>query len=150
MGDLGKESGGARGWGWNWICIAVSTLKSVCANVHLHVGVWIRQADNWTAARSPGHPAAVGWLLMANAGLLPVFHKNWMCLCCPNRCSMPFPDSVYVCARVVGGVSVPVFVYGSAHRIWMSSCASKRVFTLYSCLCVSVFCSKQMFFSMRV
>lgn len=74
MGDLGKESGGVRGRGWCWICIAVSAVESVCACVR--VCVWMRRADNWTAARSPGHPAAVEKLLMANAGLLPVFHKN--------------------------------------------------------------------------
>jgi len=33
----------------------------------------MEQADNWKAACSPGHPAAVEKLLMANAGLLPVF-----------------------------------------------------------------------------
>lgn len=42
---------------------------------------------------------------------------------------------MYMCAYVAGRVSV-----------CLSTCASKGVFTLYSCLCVSVFCSKQMFF----
>lgn len=36
----------------------------------------MRRPDNWTAAWSPGHPAAVEKLLMANAGLLPIFHKT--------------------------------------------------------------------------
>lgn len=65
-------SGGGGGTGFALQCLRMK----VCVHAHVCVCVWMRRADNWTAARSPGHPAAVEKLLMANAELLPVFHKN--------------------------------------------------------------------------
>lgn len=59
-------------WGKGGREFALRCLRFEC----VCVCVWMRRADNWIAARSPGHPAAVEKLLMANAELLPMFHKT--------------------------------------------------------------------------
>ncbi len=110
MGDLGKESGGVRGREWYRICIAVSAVESLCVYLWVCVCVWMRRADNWTAARSPGHPAAVEKKLsMANAWLLPVFHKKLTVLVLSKQ----------MCTAYFG---VSMCFQASVHCVWVSAC----------------------------
>lgn len=132
------ESGSVRGWKVNLHC-RVCNWKCFC--VHERVCVWSRQLDSCSVT---GHPAAAEKLLVASAQLLPVFHKYWRRERCPNTCSVPFADSVYMCTCALGGVTEWMYVNCGAQFICV--CASKWGYTYYLCPCVRVFCSKQMFF----
>lgn len=121
--------------GMNLHCGVCSLSMCVC------VCVWVA----WIAARSPGHPAAVEKLLMANAELLPMFHKT-ECVSSVQTDAQCHFQIEFMCVHVwwVGWVNT----CGCAHCSCV--CPSASMCTLYSCLCMSVFCSKQMFFPMCV
>lgn len=62
------------------------------------VCVWVA----WIAARSPGHPAAVEKLLMANAELVPMFHKTEYVSSVQTDAQCHFQIE-FMCVRVCGG-----------------------------------------------
>lgn len=105
----------------------------------------MRRADNWTAARSPGHSAAAEKLLVANAlaSVPQKKGKKQMRGAVQTDVQSHF-QILFVCPHMRWGC---VCFNGCAQHDCVCLWASKPVCTLRSCLCMSGFRSEQMVFS---